>query len=251
MARRFAWRRVVTTAGLLSLTLAFLIPAPIAITAYVNYREYHPDPLPASDADQVAILQAVLALPRFHKAPVFVVPSRPPEGDGREAVPAESLPDAADDPGVPIVLSKEALAPCDTNSPDDEPESCAHFDELIGGPWSPTIPLKLRLELLGVVGHASSFRDIDSPGIQMATSAQIAAIPDPDGWSWYAGFYDRFPGTAGLLDATRAVLAHDGEHALIYVRRVTGLMDASGQLVYLVRREGEWQVETAVELWGA
>jgi hypothetical protein len=84
-------------------------------------------------------------------------------------------------------------------------------------------------------------------GVVIGRSTDIKKmLAGSDGWQ---RFHQMYSPSAGVLSATRAVLSRDQKHALIYVAYRCGALCGFGQIHYLVRVKGAWQLERSYRLW--
>lgn len=59
---------------------------------------------------------------------------------------------------------------------------------------------------------------------------------------FWKGFYERFPRTAGVIEANRAVVSADGREALIYVEHQCDGLCGTGSLFLMSRIDGRWRI---------
>lgn len=216
---------------------AMLIAAlPLAWHRYevwrVEQRE-RPNPKPASPEELFAIVRAVID----HKAFEGVPPPPPKPGD--------QLPVRGP---KPVVLRNETIVLCsyEALAPDD---FChAGVEDVVVSAWLETsAPLRLRKELVAASKHQIVVPCADSTWIRCATPEQIdEALKRPD---WWEGFYTRYPGTAGFVDFSPAVLSEDGSEAIIYVGHVCDGLCGTGWVLLLRRTPDGWKVVEDVLFW--
>lgn len=68
-------------------------------------------------------------------------------------------------------------------------------------------------------------------------------------YGFWKGFYERFPRTIGVVDASRAVVSSDGREALIYIEHRCDGLCGTGILVLMSRIDGRWRVTDPYVLW--
>lgn len=66
---------------------------------------------------------------------------------------------------------------------------------------------------------------------------------------FWRAFYRRFPGTAGVIHANRAVVSADGREALIYIEHVCDGLCGTGSLILMSRIDGRWRITYPYVLW--
>lgn len=87
------------------------------------------------------------------------------------------------------------------------------------------------------------------PGGRPTTAMSTDELPRTFQMDFWRKFHDRHPGTAGYVQATRAVVSHDAGHALVYVEHHCGGLCGSGDLHLLRLDAGQWRIETSYRLW--
>ncbi|MEO6688456.1 MAG: hypothetical protein ABIS07_11935 [Dokdonella sp.] len=190
------------------------------------------EPRLASQTEQAQILQAVLEEGAFFWA-VWDVP--PPHG--RRWLPRQHG----------LVLLDRLIAPCDRDAPDFDMRKCTSTRERIPLSIDGSIPKKLRLQLRAALEHGATLPEVRNPLITRASPADIASIFS-EGGGWH-DFYARYPDTAGLFAASRAVLSEDGRRALIYAERIWDNGFANGYLFYMRRSASTWKLEKKRVIW--
>jgi hypothetical protein len=190
------------------------------------------EPRLATQAEQAAIVQAVVQEGAFYWA-VWDVP--PPHG--RRWLPRQHG----------LVLLDRLIAPCDRDAADFDSHKCTSTRERIPLSIDGSIPKKLRLQLHDALEHGAELPQIPNPLITRASAADIASIFS-NGGGWH-DFYVRYPDTAGLFAASRAVLSDDGGRALVYAERVWDDGFANGYLFYMRRAASTWKPEKKRVIW--
>lgn len=81
-------------------------------------------------------------------------------------------------------------------------------------------------------------------------SAQLEAIFKKGGGDWPA-FYNRFPGSTGLLTFSRVGFSADGTQALFYVSGNCGGLCGAGYYVLMERHYEHWVIKKEINVWVA
>jgi hypothetical protein len=196
-------------------------------------RANRPNPRPATEAQQRDIIRALLREQHYSG-----LPPPPPEPGEPWQLPKPK----------PVVLASTSVVFCrDVREPD---WACihSHVEETLGATFLETkIPLKFRLEL--VAGNRTS-TPIPDPHVDQALHRPLAEVERAlAGSDWWHGFYRAFPGTAGLLQVSRAVLSEDGRHALIYVAHSCDGLCGTGAVLELIHDGNGWRIEDGIPLW--
>lgn len=87
------------------------------------------------------------------------------------------------------------------------------------------------------------------PGGRPTITMSTDSLPRTFQMDFWKGFHDRYPGTAGFVQATRAVVSHDARRALIYIEHHCGGLCGSGDLHLLHFGDGQWRLESSYRLW--
>ena len=178
-------------------------------------------PITASDAEQRDILRAVLQ----SRAGLLVPP-------GKE---------------VAAVLVNTTVDIC---NPDPADQDCAApplVDSIYTTDLDSDIPHRLRLELIAANDHA--VRAVD-PGLSWVIYSQYGSVAEVlKGTDPWQEFYATFPGSIGLIEASRAVISHDHHHALIYIGHYAHGLAGRGSLHYLTRTGKTWSISKSVLVW--
>jgi len=109
-------------------------------------------------------------------------------------------------------------------------------------------PRRLKRELQLANMTESSIPDVGLSTVHRTPTASMGAIFGAGGGGWDA-FYERYPGTAGTLEASLPVLTEDRSQALIYVAQSCGGTCGTG-FVHLLRRTSDgWQQVRRWRVW--
>jgi len=248
MRAPLSWRRVLVLAGVAG-ALAFAIAyAPLAMDAYEQHREREaakPRPIVATDAQQAAIIRALM-LGIEGWGPLPPLPPRPPPGSTEDWPIYSSV-----DHGLPKLLDRTvALRFCPGTEADVSPPLDCPLPPpgRVFANWLYSdheflrdIPLRLRREM--VMANATSMPQPDPalPGTGLLHDPGADTRPDS---------VPRAPGGAGALETTRAVLRADGNEALVYGATLCGPNCDTGAL-FLFARDGErWRLSAMLDFWG-
>lgn len=196
----------------------------------------------ATDREQQDIL--ALLLDRYFEG----LPPPPPQPEGGAPI------DWAGLRRRPLVLLDTSLRFC-TPATVDATGECATggIDDTIVSPrWdldfrdAPDIRLRFRTALV-----AANRRVHPQP---MPTGRPTIPVAAEDFHrvleaGFWRAFYQRFPGTAGVVHANRAVVSADGREALIYVEHRCDGLCGTGSLILMSRIGGRWRVTYPYVLW--
>jgi hypothetical protein len=80
---------------------------------------------------------------------------------------------------------------------------------------------------------------------ELVNSAQLDSIFKHGDWPAY---YQRFPGSPGILTFSRVGFSRDGTQALFYLNGRCGGLCGTGMYVVMEKRNGRWMVETEIEM---
>jgi hypothetical protein len=233
MPTSIRWRRMLLFAIAAAAAIAAFASLPIGLDAYDAYREREaaePKPIPASDAQQVAIVRALLL------AHDYEAPHMPPtEADEALAPEPEDWPLLVDRTirlRPPCTAAASGSAPCSPNIVAND--DMAQIDILVYE--FRHVTLKLRRELLLANARSSAMPLPGIDGVRLVSSTRgFTPIVD-------AAFFQANPGAAGIVHVSRAVLTEDGTQALIYAVHHCGKWCESSSLFVLERRAGEWML---------
>jgi hypothetical protein len=237
------WRRIFAT----SVVLASLVSASVLGSLWWLRSRAQPGPPPfptrlATEREQRDIL--VLLFDRYFEG----LPPPPPEPHQRSPIDWRQL------RRRPLVLIDTSLRFCAPTTVDATGE-CATggIDETIASPrWdsdftdAPDIRLRFRTALV-----AANRRVYPQP---MPTGRSTIPLAAEDfhrvlETGFWRAFYQRFPGTAGVVHASRAVVSADGREALIYVEHHCDGLCGTGSLILLSRIDGRWRITAPYMLW--
>jgi hypothetical protein len=240
------WRRVLAT----SVVLACLVAASVVGSLWwLGPRpDSGPPPFPtrlATDDEQRDIL--ALLFDRYFEG--LPPPPPPPPGPNRHS--PIKRPDLRH---RPLVLVDTSLRFCAPGTVDATGE-CAigGIDDTIVSPrWdvdfigAPDIRLRFRTALV-----AANRRVHPQP---MPTGRRTIPVAAADFHrvleaGFWRAFYRRFPGTAGVIHANRAVVSADGREALIYVEHGCDGLCGTGSLILMSRIGGRWRITCPYVLW--
>ena len=70
-----------------------------------------------------------------------------------------------------------------------------------------------------------------------------------EGGGWWKAFYEKYPGSPGLITFSNVGFNNDGTQALLYVGHGCGGLCGSGHYVLLSKNNGVWKVEKSVMTW--
>lgn len=66
---------------------------------------------------------------------------------------------------------------------------------------------------------------------------------------WWDEFYEKYPGSSGIIEFSRPGYSTDGRQALIYVSRTSGGLAGSGYLVLLELKDRKWVIVGEMQQW--
>lgn len=69
------------------------------------------------------------------------------------------------------------------------------------------------------------------------------------GGGWWKAFYEKYPGSSGLITFSNVGFNGDGTQALLYVGYSCGGLCGSGHYVLLAKNNGAWKIEKSVMTW--
>ncbi len=237
------WGRILAT----GLGLSGLAGASLLLSLWLLQPEPEPEPPPfptrvATDSEQRSILQPVFS--SFFGG----VPPPPPSADDPPSEPLTSR---------PLVVATSTLRFC--READAGPSSvggdCAlpYVEEIIASPrWKldlldpPDLPLAFRKAL--IESNRTSSVQVIPPGrptIPMSSQEIHRQVSQ----GYWEAFYDRYPGSAGVIRASRGILSVDGQQALLYVEHRCDGLCGTGALIVMRHVHGQWLVETPYVLW--
>ncbi|TKR33407.1 hypothetical protein FCE95_03620 [Luteimonas gilva] len=185
----------------------------------------------ATGPEARAIIAASLAEMNYRGVP-------PPPPDRSEAV----RPQAPRD----ILVSSTSL--CFGVQSAAEVSECAPLDALETPRIGNFVSKKLRDDLLRA---NASRRPIDLAGlprVRVVNASETIKLTHYRSWK---AFYDRYPNTAGWVEASLPVLTPDKSHALVYLEHRCDGLCGTGTLLYLQRTPNGWVVEKKRGLWVA
>jgi hypothetical protein len=81
---------------------------------------------------------------------------------------------------------------------------------------------------------------------ELVNSIQLDSIFKNGDWPAY---YQRFPGSPGILTFSRVGFSADGTQALFYLNNRCGGLCGTGRYVVMEKRNRRWMVETEIEMW--
>jgi len=80
----------------------------------------------------------------------------------------------------------------------------------------------------------------------LVDSTQIDSVFKNGGWHAY---YERFPGSPGILGFSRVGFSADGAQALFFMSNSCGELCGGGEYVVMERRDGRWVIEKEIQTW--
>lgn len=66
--------------------------------------------------------------------------------------------------------------------------------------------------------------------------------------SWHQ-FYEEYPGAQGILTISRVGFNSDKSEAMVYIANNASLMLGSGELFFLTRKNGPWEIQAEQMIW--
>lgn len=237
------WGRILA----MGLGLSGLAGASLLLSLWLLRPEPEPEPPPfptrvATASEQRRILQPVFL--SFFRG----VPSPPPSPGDPPQLPLTSR---------PLVVATSTLRFCVEADvgPSSLGADCAlpYVEEIIASPrWKldlqdpPDLPLRFRQALIEL-NRTSSGQSIPTgrPTIPVSSVELHRQLSQ----GYWEAFYDRYPGSAGVVRTTLAILSKDGMQALLYVEHRCDGLCGSGNLVVMRRVNGQWRIETSYMLW--
>jgi hypothetical protein len=236
----FSWRR----GAIASVLVAAVTGAAIYLPWWFGERRHareleaaRPHPIPATDAQQAAILRALLlGIGNWGEMP----PPPPPEPGAPPPEPTK---------GLPLLADRTATILQDTVIDGQSPPVMASPPGFSApsGHWLATdldylgpIPRKLREEMVAANATASAQPDPALPGTRLA---------ELDTWASFEA--NSSSEHKGMLRTTRAVLSVDGRQALLYADAVCDAMNCiEGSLFLFELRAGQWKIRRKANISG-
>lgn len=231
-------KRIASLSIFLSLVVAAGLlarPFTAAIKSELQRRADVPAPIAATESEQVAIMQAVIAAHEFRGSPP------PPPLPGQQPV-MEVKRDV-------LLLDRSTILcppPEPTGASGAECGDSIHVVSISAADLDAHLPSKLRQELLLANKAAAVLADPNLPGVRYARSSEVERILRDEFWD---GFYSRYPGTAGMLRMSLAVVNEDRSKALIYFEHACGGLCGTGHLYLLDRTQSGWRKAGSWMLW--
>jgi hypothetical protein len=232
--------------GAVAAASVLALPVSVVIEeAWTQWKE-RPRPIVATETETAAILRAVIAANEDSYG-LPAAPPPPPPNDSEAGEPSE--PGAVTRGPVELILLDRSEVLCPPPPPGDQSSPCAHHsmgDSIDDVTVKVDAPRRLKRELQLANVTASSIPDVGLPAVHHTASSSVDAIFRTGGWN---DFYERYPGTAGTLEASVPVLTEDRSQALIYVAQSCGGTCGIG-FVHLLRRTPEgWQQVRRWMVW--
>ena len=224
---RVRWARAIWSGVTISAVVFGIALLPIAWRAYREYAETRISPVVAT-SELNGLLTAILSQVPLDGG--SVPPPPPPPLPGGELEPPLEL------KSKPLLLVNSTVTVCEKGATDP---SCTHLIDTDFWPdgFSPKIPLQMRRELVAASGSSVAFECPNSEKVICGSAASAASNSG------------HFPGVAGTMRVSNAVLSHDHAEALLYVEFECGKMCASGKLVLFRRNGSGWAVAQQERLW--
>jgi hypothetical protein len=233
-----SWRRVLVVVGVVACVGLAITYAPLALHAYQTHREREaerPHPIVATDAQQAAIIRALMLGVR-NWGPL---PPPPP--------PPNHSSDDAGSHGLPLLVDRTMpLTFCPGTETDVSPPlDCPPPPGYESGNWLYSdheslrdMPLGLRREM--VLANTTSMAQPD-PGLPGTRLVRFGPRSEIRQW-WSSG--------AGAVETTRAVVSVDGTEALVYGATLCG-PNCDGGALFLFRHDGpRWRLHSIMRTWG-
>jgi hypothetical protein len=231
--RQLRWKRsIVVGIGVFAIAGLFAT-APLALRPVREYFANRITPRVADPDEAFRIIAAAIELARLEGIPP------PPPAPGEAAPPKVRK---------PIVLVAESIAVCDDDP--EPPEGCPTMesDRMFVSPGADaSIPNRFRRELVSGNREVRRIHCRASAWIQCSDRRTVDAVFAGDGW--WDDFYDRFPGTAGRVEASVPVLSADGQQALIYLSFSCDGLCGHGRLFLMQRVGPSWRIAREELLW--
>lgn len=232
-------RRILAWATVLATATALALSVPLLNDALDDRRERlaaMPNPLPATEAEQVAILAALASAGELA---VFEGPP-PPDGDSRPSAPPTA---ALARMSLQLCAGDDAMraAACGPGAR-SEPVPMDRLEPQV-------MPLKLRQEL--VLANRASRRIANVPGLVMTSTPEVQAAYGKG--QFFLGTPDveaAGPLPNGYVEASIAVLSPDRNESVIAIANGCGPdCRIVGKLYRLRRSTGAWRVTDELVIW--
>jgi hypothetical protein len=216
------WRRIAVVAIVLAAGIAAALLAPVLRHDVGAAREAHridlaeqPHPLPATEAEQAALIGAYYMRHYIDAGPVVL---------------DQSLALCVED----VRIALHGMAKCG--------DHMHSSDSLLAADVLQDVPLRLRRELV-----LANKRSVPMP---LSAGLKTRAAPyDEFLRGGYEGVTDDHPGAVGILQFSRAVLTPDRQTAVFVVMGGIGKTSSSGSLMVFVRGPDGWTEAQSQLLW--
>lgn len=228
-------RRILALAALLACAAIVAFSLPIVANAW-RARQGAPSPKLASDDEWRSILEVLVVSGYLSGSP----PPPPKPGET-----------AGNAPQRPIVLLTDSVVLCASAgagpSVDQKCDSYVLGADIISELVDEKVPLQLRRELVFANQRSVPVPTPSSARFLSISRAEYDRIFSGDGW--WDDFYESFPDSAGILEASRPVLSEDGKLALIYAANSYDGKGGFGGVLLLERAASTWRVIASHTLW--
>jgi len=222
-----AARRIIGLTAAIATIATFALLAPIWLHVW-SKRPEPVYPVVASGDELVEIVRAVLAQSEFGDPPPPPIP--PFFTSGRD-------PEYIKYADRPVVLLNRTIRQRDSESDDGW-----DFSYLLSRLYKHRLPLQWRREFIAGNRQSVTLTITPTTSIIVINADELKDISRLPG-KWHENFYRRYPGTAGWVQFSNAVLSPSGDRALIHVFNGIGGIHPLVRFVVLKRQGEHWAVE--------
>jgi hypothetical protein len=78
---------------------------------------------------------------------------------------------------------------------------------------------------------------------QLVTEQDLKSLSNANAGGWWKSFHKKFPGTKGIITASRVGLSKDRQTAFLHWTTSFGELGAESSYLILKKREGRWRIE--------
>lgn len=239
MPSKLQQNRILILSALMAAIVAIGMSTP-KVLKMLNDKEQEritrPSPRLASDLQQIELLQTLLKTYKY---------------EGRPLPPPEPGDKPRTERNVPIVLLDSTISFCaDESTVAGKTAPCqgdSHAELLLIPEINAQIPLKLRQELVLANEKSVKVTNPKMANVLFESRESVEKLFTSGGW--WNDFYAKFPGTAGTLSVSQAVISQDGTYALIYADNHCDGTCGTGTLHYFKRTDETWKLIASVGLW--
>lgn len=85
--------------------------------------------------------------------------------------------------------------------------------------------------------------------VLLVNHSSLASLPRPDPDKYWSAFYQKLPGTNGLISVSAIGYSADGNHGVLMVDVGCGGLCGNGYIVVVSRERGEWHIARIENTW--